>query len=448
MSPVRNRGRRKPKALTNIEVGRSIQSGRKSLSFSRPISNGVSVFSSIPEAIEDVRRGKMLIIVDNPKRENEGDLYIAADAATPSILTTMIRRGGGIVCTAITEAQARRLHLPLMIPADENEEKTKVHFTVSVNAARGVSTGVSAHDRAKTIRVLANREARPQDVVKPGHVFGLVAREGGVLKRQGHTEAAVDLARLAGRAPAGVLCEIVGYDGRMAKRSEIIRLSRTLGIKVVAIADLVRHLRAHPLPRLKRHSSVIRISSSTLPTPYGTFAITAYRSAQDGREHAALVLGKPKVGALVRIHSQCLTGDTLFSLRCDCGEQLKESMRRIKKEGAGVIVYASQEGRGIGLGNKIRAYALQDKGLDTVEANLALGFSADQRTYEAAAHILEDLSIRDVRLLTNNPEKERELVKYGIRIIKCIPLETKPSRTNAKYLRTKKLKLGHRLRRV
>src|SRR3989338_8925606 len=388
----------------------------------------MNTFASIPEAINDVRKGKMLIIVDHPRRENEGDLYIAADAATPAALTTMIKHAGGILCASITEGQARRLGLPLMVPVRENKEKTGVNFTVSVSAARGITTGVSAHSRAK-------------DIVKPGHVFGLVARQGGVLEREGHTEAAVDLSRLAGRAPAGVLCEIVGSSGRMAKREEVFRLSKRLGIQIVAISDLIAYLREHPLPRPSHGPSVVRIASSKLPTAHGTFAITAYRSVPDGREHAALVLGKPRKNMLVRVHSSCLTGDALFSLRCDCGEQLEESMRRIGKAGAGVIVYASQEGRGIGLCNKIRAYALQDTGLDTVEANLALGFSADHRTYEAAADILKDLGIREVHLLTNNPVKEQELGTFGIAVTKRVPLEMKPHTANRAYLKIKKQKL-------
>ena len=408
----------------------------------------MNTFASIPEAINDIRKGKMLIILDNPKRENEGDLYIAADAATPAAIRTMIKHGGGILCASITEAQARRLMLPLMVPVGENKEKTGVNFTVSVGAARGVTTGVSAHDRARTIRILADPRSRARDIIKPGHVFGLVARPGGVLEREGHTEAAVDLSRLAGRAPAGVLCEIVGKSGRMAKREEVFRLSKKLGIKIIAISDLSAYLQEHSLPRRSRGPSVVRIASSKLPTTHGTFAITAYRSVLDGREHAALVLGRPRKNMLVRVHSSCLTGDALFSLRCDCGEQLEESMRKIGKAGGGVIVYASQEGRGIGLGNKIRAYALQDTGLDTVEANLKLGFSADQRTYEAAADILKDLGIREVRLLTNNPVKEQGLEKFGIAVTQRIPLEMSPHKTNRAYLKVKKQKLGHWLTRV
>ncbi len=408
----------------------------------------MNAFASIPEAVADVASGKMLIIVDHPKRENEGDLYIAADAVTPAVITTMIKHGGGILCTAITEAQAYRLHLPLMVPSGENAEKTQVNFTVSINARTGITTGVSAFDRAKTIRVLANPRSKPSDLVKPGHVFGLVAREGGILTREGHTEAAVDLARLAGKTSAGVLCEIVGRGGRMAKRDEIARLSQKLGIRMVAIRDLVRYLRAHPLPPFPKTLQVVRIASATLPTQHGAFTITAYRSIADGREHAALVFGKPRAGALVRVHSSCLTGDALFSLRCDCGEQLKESMRMISTAGAGIIVYLNQEGRGIGLGNKIRAYALQDKGRDTVQANHELGLPIDSRSYEAAADILKDKKMSEIRLLTNNPEKVQQLCNFGITVTERVSLESTPNKVNARYLRTKKNKMGHRLIRV
>ncbi|KKW19419.1 MAG: 3,4-dihydroxy-2-butanone 4-phosphate synthase [Parcubacteria group bacterium GW2011_GWA2_51_10] len=409
----------------------------------------ISKYASISEAISEMKKGKLLIVVDSPQRENEADFFIPADFATPKAITTMIRHGGGIVCGAITRAQAARLRLPLMIPPGENAEKTGVSFTVSVNAKKRITTGVSAFDRARTIRVLADLRSKADDLVRPGHVFGLVARDGGVLERRGHTEAAVDLARLAGKSPAGVLCEIVGESGRMAKRDEVVRLARKLGIKIVAIRDLALYLRKHPLPPLPQHAEVVRISSSKLPTKYGVFTIVAYKSISDGREHAALILESAKnereVATLVRVHSGCITGDMLFSLRCDCGPQLAESMRRIQKEKAGAIVYLSQEGRGIGLGNKIKAYALQDRGHDTVEANHALGFRADSRTYEAAAHILEDLGIREVRLLTNNPEKEKQLAAFGIEIRERVPLEIAPNGVNDGYLKTKKRKLGHRL---
>ena len=387
----------------------------------------------------------MLIVVDSPTRENEADLYVPAEFATPGVLNTMIKEAGGILCVSMARAQAERLQVPLMVPLGENTEKTGVNFTVAVDAKRGITTGVSAFDRAKTIKILTSSRSVPADLVKPGHVLGLVARDGGVLERAGHTEAAIDLARLAGKKPAGVLCEIVGKDGRMAKRDEISRLAAKLKHKIFAISELVRYLKKHPLPQGERASSVMCVSSSVLPTKYGTFAIRVYDTPADGLEHVALVLGKPTAGALVRVHSQCLTGDTLFSLRCDCGAQLKESMRRIGKAGSGVIIYLNQEGRGIGLGNKIKAYALQDKGFDTVEANHALGFSADARTYEAAADILKDIGVTSLRLLTNNPEKEQQLCKSGITILESIPLEIAPNKSDKKYLTTKKRKMGHRL---
>ncbi|TSC86587.1 MAG: 3,4-dihydroxy 2-butanone 4-phosphate synthase / GTP cyclohydrolase II [Parcubacteria group bacterium Gr01-1014_8] len=405
-------------------------------------------FSTIPEAIAEIKKGKLLIVADSPKRENEADFFIPAGGVTPTAITTMVTYGGGLVCVAITSAQARRLHVPLMVSPGENTEKTGVNFTVSVNARRGITTGISAFDRAKTIRILADPHSNEQDIVKPGHVFGLVARDGGVLEREGHTEAAVDLSRLAGKMSAGVLCEIVGRNGHMAKRDELIRLSRKLDIKMITIRDLARYLRAHPLPLLPKHHGLVRVSSAALPTAYGTFTVVAYRSILDNREHAALILGEPRGNALVRIHSGCLTGDALFSLRCDCGSQLAKAMRMVQKAKQGVIVYLNQEGRGIGLGNKIKAYALQDEGYDTVEANHKLGLPADPRSYEAAADILKDLGIRDVRLLTNNPEKEKQLSHFGIRITQRIPLEIPPNGVNAAYLKTKKQKLGHTLSNV
>lgn len=403
-------------------------------------------FCTIPEAVAEIRKGKLLIVVDNTARENEGDLYIPSDTASPAHITRMIRYGGGLICAAITKEQSRRLALPLMVPASENTEKTHVNFTTSVNARNGITTGVSAFDRARTIKVLANPKSRGRDLVRPGHVFGLVGKSGGVLERDGHTEAAIDLARLAGLTPAGVLCEIVGKGGRMAKRPELIALSRKLHIKIVRIHDLVRYLRKKPLPPLPEPSDVLKAASATLPTAYGTFAISVYESINDRREHTALVLGEPREPVMTRIHSACITGDTFASLRCDCGRQLKESMRKIARIGNGVILYLGQEGRGIGLANKIRAYALQDEGHDTVEANHALGFPADARDYKIAADILKDLKIREVHLLTNNPDKEKQLARYGIRVSRRVPLEIRPNGVNGKYLLTKKHKLGHSLK--
>ena len=433
-------------------------------------------FCTVPEAIEEIKKGRMLIVVDSPKRENEADLYIPADAATGENINTMLKYGGGIVCAAITPMQVHNLQLSAMVPIGKNTEKTGVNFTVSVNAKRGITTGVSAYDRAKTIRILANPRSRAGDIVKPGHVFGLVARAGGLLKREGHTEAAVDLARLAGRTPAGVLCEIVGANGRMARGAEITRFSRELKIKIVAIKDIVRYLRMHPLPALPTPHGVARFSESTLPTRHGTFRIIVYTSTFDDLEHVALVhlpaplayarrasrrtrqaggnIAKtPFDGAhdkpvLVRVHSQCLTGDTFGSLRCDCREQLHASMDRVAKAGDGIVIYLNQEGRGIGLGNKIKAYALQDEGYDTVDANHELGFSADARDYEVAALILKDVGAKKIKLLTNNPEKEKQLSSFGIQIAERVPLEIPHNEVNAAYLLTKKKKLGHRLKRV
>lgn len=407
-----------------------------------------SYFSTIPEAIDQIKKGKMVIIVDSPKRENEGDFYIPADKVSPQHIITMIQKGGGLVCAAITQSQAHHLSLPLMINPLNNNEQTKVNFTISVNAKNGITTGVSAFDRAKTIRILANPKSRQSDLTRPGHVFGLVAKQGGVLERDGHTEAAVDLARIANLTPAGVLCEIVGTDGRMAKLKDFISLSRKLKIGMVSINDLIKYLRRNPLLPLPYKSEVIKVATSVLPTIYGTFQISVYKSIIDNREHTVLLKGDVKQPLLTRVHSQCFTGDTLLSLKCDCRQQLHQSMSLIRKSGSGVILYLNQEGRGIGLVNKIKAYSLQDQGHDTVEANHALGFPADTRDYKVAAHILKDLGIKQINLLTNNPDKEEQLATCGVRINQCIPLESQPNGLNTKYLATKKRKLGHRLNMV
>ena len=402
-------------------------------------------FATIPEALEEIRRGRMLILVDGTRRENEGDFFIPADRVSSRHVLAMIRHGGGLLCTAITSDQARRLALPLMVERVHNTEKTGVNFTVSVNASEGTTSGVSAFDRAKTIRILADPSARPTDLTRPGHVFGLVARPGGVLVREGHTEAAVDLARLAGLEPAGVLCEIVGAGGRMARREELGRLAKRLGIKRVAIDDLVAHLRRQPLPPLPSPTLVTKVAVATLPTIYGPFQLSVYRSNSDGHEHTVLVKGELRAPVLTRLHSQCLTGDTLLSLRCDCRQQLHESMRLIRAAGSGVILYLNQEGRGIGLANKIKAYGLQDLGHDTVDANHRLGLPADARDYEVAAHILRDLGVKQINLLTNNPDKEKQLADFGITICARLPIECPSNPANAAYLATKKRRMGHQL---
>lgn len=408
----------------------------------------MSKFSTIDQAIEDIKMGKMLILVDSPTRENEGDLYLPADNVNAKAINCMIRYGGGLICCSITPAQAIRLQLPLMVDTLENTEKTHVNFTVSVNSRLGITTGVSAFDRAKTIRVLANPKSKVSDLVKPGHIFPLLAKGGGSLERNGHTEAAVDLARLANLNPSGVLCEILREDGQIAKLPDLINLAHKLNIKMVAIDDLVSYLKRAPLPKLPAGIEVVRAAFSNLPTKYGKFQIFIYKSIIDNREHAALVMGDAKMRQLVRIHSQCLSGDTLFSLRCDCGEQLGQSLDLISKTGNGAILYLNQEGRGIGLINKIKSYALQDMGKDTVEANHALGLPTDARGYKIAADILKDLGFYQINLLTNNPDKVNQLLLQGIDVVKTTPLETKPNKINYQYLATKKRKLSHRLRLV
>lgn len=408
----------------------------------------MSVFISIPKAIEEIKQGRMLIIIDSPGRENEGDFYIPADQLKLKHLITMIRQGGGLVCCTITQSQAHRIHLPLMTPPWENTEKTKVNFTVSVNAKNGVSTGVSAFDRLKTIKILANPRSKPTDLIKPGHVFGLIAKTGGVVKRAGHTEAAVDLARLAGFNPAGVICEIIRSDGSMARLSDLKKLAQKLNIKIVEIEELVKYLKKHPLGQTKEKEELVKTASSILPTKYGTFKLLIYKSLADQSEHVALLLGRITNPILTRVHSQCLTGDTLLSLRCDCGQQLHQSMKLIQKKGQGIILYLNQEGRGVGLTNKIKAYILQDQGFDTVEANTKLGLPIDARGYKIAADMLKDLGISKIYLLTNNPDKREQLSRFGIDVLQSVPLEIKPNKINKQYLATKKQKMSHRLRKV
>lgn len=403
------------------------------------------IFSTIPEAIEDIKKGKMLILLDN-KREKEGDLYIPAEKVTPQIINIMIKEGGGLICAAITQKQAYQLALPLMVETLENREKTGVNFTISVNAKKGITTGVSANDRFKTIKILTDPKSAPSDLVRPGHMFGLVAKDGGVLKRAGHTESAVDLAKLAGLNPAGVICEIISSNGETSKLPELLKLSKKLKLKIILIEDLVNYLKKNPLPEVEKTPCIIKSAQSTLPTKYGLFKINIYKSLNDNREHAVLTLGRMKNGALTRIHSQCLTGDTFTSLRCDCGEQLKKSMKIISKKGTGIILYLNQEGRGIGLTNKIKAYHLQDKGYDTVEANEALGFPKDSRSYEIAADVLKDLGVTKIFLLTNNPDKTDQLNKYGITVLKRVPLEIRPNKIDLNYLKVKKKKMNHHLK--
>lgn len=406
----------------------------------------MTTFSSIPQALKDIRQGKMLILLDE-SREKEADLYIPADKITPKIITTMIKQAGGLICAAITQKQAHKLNLPLMVDTIDNGEKTGVNFTISISAKKGITTGVSANDRYKTIKILTNPNSSPVDLVKPGHVFGLIAKDGGVLKRAGHTESAVDLARLAGLNPAGVVCEILAKDGNTAKLPDLLKLSKKLNIKIIAIQDLVKYLQRNPLPKQEQTPSVAKTATSTLPTQYGLFKIIIYRSIKDNREQAVLTLGKLG-NPYVRIHSRCLTGDTFTSLRCDCGQQLKKSMQIISQKGGGIILYLNQEGRGIGLTNKIKAYGLQDKGYDTVEANEVLGFPSDLRSFEIAADILKDLGVINIILLTNNPDKKDQLAKFGIKISKRVALEIRPNKIDLNYLKVKKRKMRHKLKLV
>ncbi|MFD3004885.1 bifunctional 3,4-dihydroxy-2-butanone-4-phosphate synthase/GTP cyclohydrolase II [Thermus tengchongensis] len=392
--------------------------------------------ASVKELMEELRQGRPVILVDDEDRENEGDLIMAAEHVTPEWVNFMLKECRGLLCVALTEERAKALDLPLMVERNQDPQGTR--FTVSVDA-RGTTTGISAFERAATIRLLADSEATAQDFRRPGHIFPLVARPGGVLRRAGHTEATVDLLRLAGLRPVGSLIEILKEDGTMARLPDLLDFAKKHGLKVGTIADLIRY-------RLEKGDLYVkREAEALLPTRFGEFRILGYRDTLTGEEHAALVMGgwDPEEPILVRMHSECLTGDALHSLRCDCGFQRDLALERISKEGKGVLVYLRQEGRGIGLVNKIRAYHLQDQGLDTVEANLALGFPPDLRDYGVGAQILYDLGVRKMRLLTNNPRKVKALSGFGIEIVERIPLRAGDNPHNERYLQAKKEKLGH-----
>lgn len=395
---------------------------------------------SVDEAIRAFANGEFVIISDDESRENEGDLAIAAQFATPEAVNFMTRFGRGLICVAMTAERLDRLGLPLMVPHHENRSGFGTAFTVSVEARTGVSTGISAFDRSRTIQLLADPATARDDLVRPGHVFPLRAREGGVLERAGQTEASVDLARLAGLEPASAICEVMADDGTMARMADLERLSAEQGIGILTVADLIAYRKAHQT--LARRGATTR-----LPTPHGVFAVTAYETELSSLPELALTLGNVSDSGpvLVRIHSECLTGDVFGSGRCDCGDQLQRALNLIAAEGRGVLIYSRQEGRGIGLHNKLRAYALQDEGFDTVEANHHLGFPADLRTYQISAHILADLGVRQVRLLTNNPLKIAGLAGHGMEVVERVPLVVPPGPDNERYLSVKTTKLGHLL---
>ncbi len=395
-------------------------------------------FDTIEDAIKDIADGKMVILVDDEDRENEGDLCMAATKVSAADVNFMAKHGRGLICLTLVPERVEYLNLPMM--ADVNTSSFGTAFTVSIEAKKGVTTGISAHDRAITIKTAIDPKTKPEDLARPGHVFPLKAKPGGVLQRAGQTEGSVDLARLAGLYPAGVICEVMSDDGTMARVPELIQFSKKHGIKLVTVKDLINY-------RMRTERFVTKAANVSLPTEYGDFRAIAYNNMVDQNTHLALVKGDIKPGdkVLVRVHSECLTGDVFGSRRCDCGWQLHAAMKMIEKEGKGIILYMRQEGRGIGLASKLQAYELQEKGLDTVEANLKLGFKADLRDYGIGAQILVDLGVRDMRLITNNPKKIIGLEGYGLRMVERVPIQMKPHEKNVLYLQTKKKKLGHML---
>lgn len=400
--------------------------------------SGAHGFATIEEGIEEIRAGRLLVVIDDEDRENEGDLIGTAEDITPEQVNFMVREGRGLLCAPMTEEVANRLDLGPMV--EHNTAPLRTAFTVSVDALRGTTTGISAHDRALTLRGLADPQSGPKDFVRPGHIFPLIAKPGGVLRRAGHTEAVVDLLALAGKQPVGVLCEILDDDGTMARTPRLLPYAARHGLKVVSIASLIAY-------RFRMDHLVRRITSTSFPTRHGEFTLHLYRSLVDDEIHLALTKGdlESPEPVLTRVHSSCVTGDLLGSLRCDCGEQMAEALRRIEAEGRGVFLYMMQEGRGIGLENKLLSYALQDSGLDTVEANVRLGFRPDERDYGVGAQILVDLGLSKLRLMTNNPSKRVGLEAYGLEIVERVPIEVAPNPMNARYLSTKREKMGHLL---
>ena len=404
-------------------------------------------FAPIPDLLDELKAGRPVVLVDDPARENEGDLCFAAEFASPELITLLSREACGLICLALDNGICDQLQLPAMVA--DNKSRYGTAFTVSIGASKGVTTGISSKDRARTVLAAVDPAAKPDDLTRPGHIFPLRSREGGVLVRAGHTEAIVDLCRLAGLRPAGVICEVIKPDGEMARVPELIEFCRQRGFKLGCIADLVEY-------RRRRERLIERVAIAKMPTEHGDFDCHTYQSLVDGRTHMALTVGIPRPAdggrfppieepVLVRVHSQCLTGDAFGSLRCDCGPQLQLAMRRVQEAGRGIVLYISQEGRGIGLANKLRAYALQDGGMDTVEANVHLGFRPDEREFGTGAQILHDLGVRRLRLLSNNPKKLAGLQGYGLEIAEQVPLVVEPNQHNQRYLETKRDKMGHLL---